>query len=198
MVSLKKNFAAAGQIFGRIGNLINGDIVGYPSTLPWATIYQNPHSFFCMGLANPSRCGSVATAVQPAAAYELLANIALLGLMFFLAYHLRRPGILMLVYLFGYVMTQFFIFFVRDNLVVSFLGLNWGLKQAQWTSLVVFILLIPLTFLVLRFSRPVPPGEAAAAYGIPQKPKRQTERGATTQGKGRQSAGEETPTADIM
>ncbi len=162
-------FAAAGQIFGRIGNLINGDIVGYPSTLPWATVYQNPHSFFCMNLANPGQCGSVATAVQPAAAYELLANIALLGLMFFLASHLRRPGVLMLVYLFGYVVTQFFLFFVRDNLVVSFFGLNWGLKQAQWTSLVVFILLLPFTFLVLRFSRPVPPGEAAATYGIPQR-----------------------------
>ncbi len=162
-------FAAAGQIFGRIGNLINGDIVGYPSTLPWATVYQNPHSFFCMNLANPARCGSVATAVQPAAAYELLANIALLGLMFFLASRLRRPGVLMLVYLFGYVVTQFCIFFVRDNLVVSFLGLNWGLKQAQWTSLVVFVLLIPLTFLVLHFSKPVPPGEAAATYGIPQR-----------------------------
>lgn len=162
-------FAAAGQMFGRIGNLINGDIVGYPSTLPWATAYQNPHSFFCMNLANPSQCGSVATAVQPAAAYELLANIVLLGLMFFLAFRLRRPGVLMLVYLFGYVVTQFFIFFVRDNLVVSFLGLNWGLKQAQWTSLVVFMLLLPLTFLVVRFSRPVPPGEAAATYGIAQR-----------------------------
>ena len=77
----------------------------------------------------------------------------------------------MLVYLFGYVITQFSIFFVRDNLVVSFLGLNWGLKQAQWTSLVLFVLLIPLTLLVLRFSKPVPVGEVAATYGIPQKVK---------------------------
>ena len=162
-------FAAAGQIFGRIGNLINGDIVGYPSTLPWATVYQNPHSFFCMGLANPSQCGSVATAVQPAAAYELLANIALLGVMFFLAYRLRRPGVLMLVYLFGYVVTQFFIFFVRDNLVVSFLGLNWGLKQAQWTSILVLFVLIPITYLVLRYAKPIPNSEVAVTYGITQK-----------------------------
>src|SRR2546421_14598 len=68
-------FAAAGQIFGRIGNIINGDIVGYRSNLPWATVSQNPHSFLCMNLAAPPQCGSVATAVQPAAAYELLANI---------------------------------------------------------------------------------------------------------------------------
>jgi len=164
-------FGAVGQIFGRIGNIINGDIVGYRSNLPWATLYTNPHSFFCQGLAIPSQCGQPFTAVQPSAVYEMLANIALLAIMLFLAYRLRRPGILMLVYLFGYVITQFLVFFVRDNIIVSFLGLNWGLKQAQWTSLVVFILLIPLTFLVLRFSKPVPEGEVPATYGIPQKVK---------------------------
>jgi len=166
-------FAATGQIFGRIGNIINGDIVGYRSNLPWATLYTNPHSFFCMGLADPTQCGNPATAVQPAAAYELILNIVLLVVLFSLAYRLRRPGTLMVIYLFGYVITQFFIFFARDNLVVSFLGLNWGLKQAQWTSLVVFILLIPATFLLLRFSKPVPTGELAGTYGIPQKPKKE-------------------------
>ena len=82
----------------------------------------------------------------------------------------------MLVYLFGYVTTQFLLFFARANTVVNFLGLNWGLKQAQWTSLIVFILLIPLTFLVFRFSKPVPEGEIPATYGIPQKPKPDTQK----------------------
>src|ERR1700730_9517836 len=92
-------FGAAGQIFGRIGNIINGDIVGYRSNLPWATLYTNPHSFFCQNLADPTMCGKAITAVQPAAAYEILANIVLLAVMFFLAYRLRRPGTLMLIYL---------------------------------------------------------------------------------------------------
>src|SRR5438132_6444170 len=157
-------FAAAGQIFGRIGNLINGDIIGYPSTLPWSTVYQNPNSFACL---NPATCN---VPVQPAAGYELLTNILMLGLMFFIAWRVRRPGILMLVYLFGYAITQFLLFFVRDNLIVSFLGLNWGLKQAQWTSLVVLVILLPVTYLVLRYSKPIPAGEVAATYGIPQKP----------------------------
>ncbi|OLB33814.1 MAG: prolipoprotein diacylglyceryl transferase [Ktedonobacter sp. 13_1_20CM_3_54_15] len=157
-------FAAAGQIFGRIGNLINGDIIGYRSTLPWSTVYQNPHSWACL---NPATCN---VPVQPAAGYELLTNILMLGLMFFIAWRVRRPGILMLVYLFGYAITQFLLFFVRDNLIVSFLGLNWGLKQAQWTSLVVLVILLPVTYLVLRYSKPIPAGEVAATYGIPQKP----------------------------
>lgn len=158
-------FAAAGQIFGRIGNLINGDIIGYQSTLPWSTVYQNPNSFACL---NPATCN---VPVQPAALYELLSNVVMLVILLYLSRRLRRPGALMLIYMFGYVTTQFLLFFVRDNVVVSFLGLNWGLKQAQWTSLVIFVLLLPITFLVLRFSRPVPEGELLATYGIPQKSK---------------------------
>jgi len=158
-------FAAAGQIFGRIGNLINGDIIGYRSTLPWSTVYQNPNSWACL---NPATCN---VPVQPAALYEMITNIVLLLLMLYLARRLTRPGVLMLVYLYAYAITQFLLFFVRDNLVVSFLGLNWGLKQAQWTSLVLFLALLPITYLVLRYSKPIPEGEVAATYGIPQKTK---------------------------
>ena len=159
-------FGATGQIFGRIGNIINGDIIGYPSTLPWSTIYKHPDSWACL---NPA-AGTCNVPVQPAAAYELLTNLVVLALMFFLTSRLRRPGVLMLVYLFSYAITQFLLFFVRANDVVSFLGLNWGLKQAQWTSLVVLIALIPITYLVLRFSKPVPDGEVAVTYGIPESP----------------------------
>ena len=157
-------FAAAGQIFGRIGNLINGDIIGYQSTLPWSTVYTNPNSFACQnGLCN--------IPVQPAAGYELLTNLVLLSVMLFLARRVRRPGVLMLVYLFSYAITQFLLFFVRDNAYVKLFGvIDWHLKQAQWTSIVVFILLLPITYLVMRYSKPVPPGEVAATYGITQKP----------------------------
>ncbi len=162
-------FAAAGQIFGRIGNLINGDIIGYPSTLPWSTVYQHPNSWACL---NPSTCN---VPVQPAAGYELLTNLVLLAVMLYLARRVTRPGVLMLVYLYSYALTQFLLFFTRDNLVVNFLGLDWGLKQAQWTSLVLFVVLLPLTYLVLKYSKPVPEGEVAATYGIPQRKKQDEE-----------------------
>jgi phosphatidylglycerol:prolipoprotein diacylglycerol transferase len=161
-------FASVGQIFGRIGNLINGDIIGFRSTLPWSTVYQNPQSWAC--LTNPNTCN---VPVQPAAAYELLIDVVMLIVLFSLARRVRRPGILTFVYLFSYAISQFLVFFVRDNLITSFFGLggNLGLKQAQWTSLVVFIVLIPLTYFVMRshYARPVPDGEVAATYGIPQK-----------------------------
>jgi phosphatidylglycerol---prolipoprotein diacylglyceryl transferase len=164
-------FAAAGQIFGRIGNLINGDIVGYPSTLPWSTVYINPNSWAC--LPGSTICN---VPVQPAAGYELITNLVLLAAMLFLAHRVRRPGILMLVYLFSYAITQFLLFFVRDNIYVKLFNvIDWHLKQAQWTSLFVFIALLPITYLVVRYSKPVPVGEVAATYGIAQKPAAQTE-----------------------
>src|SRR5205814_10373711 len=116
---------------------------------------------------NPSTCN---VPVQPAAGYELLTNLVLLAVMLYLARRVTRPGVLMLVYLYSYALTQFLLFFTRDNLIVSFLGLDWGLKQAQWTSLVVLVILLPVTYLVLRYSKPIPAGEVAATYGIPQKP----------------------------
>jgi Prolipoprotein diacylglyceryl transferase len=82
-------FASVGQIFGRIGNLVNGDIIGYPSTLPWSTIYQHPASWACL---NRATCN---VPVQPAAAYELLTNLtklALLVLLFSLALYLVTLG----------------------------------------------------------------------------------------------------------
>jgi phosphatidylglycerol---prolipoprotein diacylglyceryl transferase len=156
-------FAAAGQIFGRIGNLINGDIIGYVSPqIPWSTVYQNPNSWACL---DPTTCN---VPVQPAAGYELLINLILLGLLLFLARRVRRPGLLMLVYLFGYCITQFLVFFTRANVLVNVFGIT-VFKQAQWTALVVFVILLPITYLVLRYSKPIPAGEVAATYGIEQK-----------------------------
>ncbi len=160
-------FAAVGQIFGRIGNLINGDIIGFRTTLPWGTVYQNPQSWACL---NPATCN---VPVQPAAGYELLIDVVMLILLLILARRVRRPGIMTFVYLFSYTISQFLVFFVRDNVITTFFGLNWGLKQAQWTSIVVFIVLIPLTYVVMRYwkyARPIPDGEVAATYDIPQEP----------------------------
>jgi len=37
----------------------------------------------------------------------------------------------MLVYLYGYALTQFLLFFVLDKLIVSFIGLHWGLLWSR-------------------------------------------------------------------
>jgi phosphatidylglycerol:prolipoprotein diacylglycerol transferase len=116
-------FAVVGQFFGRIGNFINGDVIGYPTNLPWGVIYTNSNSF----------APQHDIAYQPAAAYEAIINV----LLFVLLWNLRRrvrPGILFFVYIFGYSLSQIIVFTWRDNEVILF-----GLKQAQMTAIGVIV-----------------------------------------------------------
>ena len=118
-------FAVVGQAFGRVGNIINGDIVGAATTLPWGFVYQHPNSFVA----------DHTVAYQPAAVYELTFNLALFGLLWFLRHRMPRPGLLFSVYLAGYSFGQFALFFLRASEPVVALGL----KQAQLTALVVLL-----------------------------------------------------------
>jgi phosphatidylglycerol---prolipoprotein diacylglyceryl transferase len=117
-------FGTVGQFFGRIGNIINGDIIGYPTNLSWGFVYQHPDSF------PPNHD----IAYQPAAVYEALINIIL----FIILWSLRKrvkPGLLFFIYVFAYSLSQIIVFTWRDNEVVLF-----GLKQAQVTAAAVIIL----------------------------------------------------------
>lgn len=122
-------FAALGQGFGRIGNIVNGDIVGYATDLPWGVVYTHPRSFVA----------DHTIAYQPAAFYELIFNAVLFAALWSLRFRLRRPGVLFATYIILYSLGQFLLFFVRDNEIVLL-----GLKNAQLTSLVVMALGVPL------------------------------------------------------
>ncbi|GAC1433537.1 MAG: prolipoprotein diacylglyceryl transferase [Chloroflexota bacterium] len=128
--------ATLGQAIGRIGNLINGDVVGYPSTLPWATIYTNPHAFTRTGIA-----------YDPVAAYEFLFALALFGILWRLRHGTAAGGTLFLLYVVLYAAGQFVLFYRRDNPLVAL-----NLKQAQLTSLAVLAVGTP--FLIRRWLRP--------------------------------------------
>jgi prolipoprotein diacylglyceryltransferase len=65
---------------------------------------------------------------------------------------------LAMLYVVLYSVSQFFIFFVRDNIVI--LG---GLKQAQVTSLVVIALALPVIAYLLRKERLARPPQAQPA-----------------------------------
>ena len=134
-------FAVLGQAFGRLGNIVNGDIVGYPTKLPWGTVYTNLHAM----------APQLGTAYQPAAVYELLFNLFFFAVLYHLRFRLR-PGWLFVSYLAGYSVSQFGLFFLRANSVLFL-----GLKQAQWTALVVLAATALLAFWLARHpdSRPV-------------------------------------------
>jgi phosphatidylglycerol---prolipoprotein diacylglyceryl transferase len=139
-----------GQAIGRIGNIINGDIVGY-KTNGWGFEYTNPNTF-----------GPLNTPVQPASLYELLISLALFILLWNLRKRVHPEGMLAMIYLILYSISQFFIFFLRDNIVI--LG---GLKQAQVTALVVIALTLPVIAYLLRNERLNPPREEQVAPTSP-------------------------------
>ena len=71
------------QAIGRVGDIINGEHFADPSSLPWAVIYSHPES--------PGRF--LQTPTHPAVAYELLMDLAILGLLWPLRKRLRPDGI---------------------------------------------------------------------------------------------------------
>ncbi|GAC1461971.1 MAG: prolipoprotein diacylglyceryl transferase [Chloroflexota bacterium] len=135
-------FIPVAQAFGRVGNLINGDVVGYASALPWAVRYTNPNNNFV---------ASHTIAYQPAAAYELGFSL----LLFFVIWQLRGrfsvPGALFALWLVVYAAGQFFLFFLRSSPVLFL-----GLKQAQLTSCAVIVIVFALAWIWRRHDREEP------------------------------------------
>jgi len=127
---------------GGIGNIINGDIVGY-RTNGWGFEYTNPNTF-----------GPLNVPVQPASLYELVISLTLFLLLWNLRTRIHPEGMLAMIYIVLYSVSQFFVFFLRDNIII--LG---GLKQAQVTSLVVIALSLPVIAYLLRRERLARPPE---------------------------------------
>jgi phosphatidylglycerol:prolipoprotein diacylglycerol transferase len=118
----------AGMAVGRIGDLINGEHYGPPTGLPWGVTYTNP----------AAHVPDAGVAYHSGALYEIVAVAILAALAVPLARRLRRPGDALWLVLGLYSAARFLIFFwVRD---VGVVGL--GLRQAQWTSLVLIAVAI--------------------------------------------------------
>jgi phosphatidylglycerol:prolipoprotein diacylglycerol transferase len=124
-------FAAVGQPIGRLGNVMNGEILGPPSNLPWAIRYTNPASM----------APHLGVAYQPANLYEALSTLLILGLLLYLRRRGVAPGILGLTYLVLYPVSQLILFYWRTDYDTP--AILWGLKQAQLTSLVMLLTIVP-------------------------------------------------------
>ncbi|HEV1997442.1 MAG TPA: prolipoprotein diacylglyceryl transferase [Candidatus Dormibacteraeota bacterium] len=129
-------FATLPQAIGRIGNIINGDILGDPSSLTWATRYTNPNSF----------APHLGVAYQPAGAYELLGSLVLFAIVLLVLSRKPPVGPAGIVYLIGYPVSQLLLFFLRTTEPV----LAFGLKQAQLTALAMLVLVVPVLIVLRR------------------------------------------------
>jgi phosphatidylglycerol---prolipoprotein diacylglyceryl transferase len=155
-------FAVVGQPIGRIGNVINGDILGAPSTLPWATAYANPNAILQsdFSLCTPLHC----IAYQPAAVYEALGTICIGVILYLLIRRNVRPGVLAITYVALYAISQLILFEFRASEPPGPLGL----REAQWTSIVMLVLGVPLLYLLWRRTHPRFENRSPGETGAPQ------------------------------
>ena len=140
-------FATVGQPIGRIGNVINGDILGPPSTLPWATQYTDPGSL----------APHLYVPYQPAAVYEALGTLLILGILLLLRRRQVPTGVIGIVYIALYAVSQFSIPFLRATEP----ALALGLRELQWTAVGVFLIGVPVLVITwFRTHRPAQPSPA--------------------------------------
>ncbi len=145
--------AMIGLAVGRIGDIINGEHHGTPTSLPWGVEYVNPDTL-----------GQPGQVVHPEVAYEMILTLGLLLLI--LPFHqwlkARLPdGVLGLVYLGLYGLGRFWLSYFRTDPAIVF-----GLRQAQLASLlmvVIAVVFIPLLIQRSRGSKPAQPATAAEA-----------------------------------
>lgn len=115
--------APVGQAIGRVGNIINGDVVGTP-TSGFGIEYTNGNNL----LLPSDRVGHTQ---QPVAIYELLYDLALFAVLFYLwRRRILKPGQVAGLYLAGYAAGQVVLAAFRVAPVSVA-----GLKTAQLTAL---------------------------------------------------------------
>lgn len=133
-----------GQAIGRIGCTINGCCYGKPTTLPWGFVYTHPNSYAPPGIA-----------VHPTQVYELLWDLLVFGLLFYiLRGRLRPEGSLIAAYLALYSLGTFGIRFLRGDVTPFVLGL----QEAQLVSLAILLAVVP--FLLAKVRRVGKDGQA--------------------------------------
>lgn len=130
--------AMIGLAIGRIGDVINGEHHGSPTTLPWGVEYVNANTL-----------GQPGVVVHPEVAYEMVLTLLLLAAI--LPFHQRLKarlpdGVVGLLYLGVYAAGRFFLSYLRLDPAVFI-----GLRQAQLASaLMVLIALIATPILIRR------------------------------------------------
>jgi phosphatidylglycerol:prolipoprotein diacylglycerol transferase len=130
--------AMLGLAIGRIGDVINGEHHGTPTTLPWGVEYVNPDT-----LGQPGKI------VHPEVAYEMILTLLVLAILLPVHQRLKKrfpDGVLFLVYLGLYAAGRFFLSFYRTDPSVFL-----GMRQAQVASLImVVIAVVVVPILLLR------------------------------------------------
>ena len=122
----------------RIGNLMNSEIFGHPTTLPWRFYFVRSAEWQQLYYGQ---------ACHPTQIYEALTYLALFGLMMWMYWKKdcgNRPGLLFGTFLIGTFATRFFIEFIKNNQVAfeDSMVLNMGqLLSIPFAILGVFLVI---------------------------------------------------------
>jgi phosphatidylglycerol:prolipoprotein diacylglycerol transferase len=134
---------ALGFAIGRIGDIINGEHHAIATSLPWGIEYVNART-----LGEPGRI------VHPEVAYELVWNLAVfaVALLTYRWFKRRLPvGATGLVWLSVYAAGRFALSFLREDSLV------FGLRQAQWASLLMIAVAAAAVAFWMTRPRPASP-----------------------------------------
>jgi phosphatidylglycerol:prolipoprotein diacylglycerol transferase len=146
-----------GLIFGRIGDIIVGDHLGGPSSLPFAFRFSSK-------VAHPMPADACfSTGCHQTALYDLWNALILLPIVLWVGRKPRSNGFLIMFTATWYGSVRFFVDFARDA------DLYLGLRGTQWVSLALF--LMGSAYLIRLYRRgpeapapeietPAPPAEA--------------------------------------
>jgi phosphatidylglycerol:prolipoprotein diacylglycerol transferase len=125
------------QAIGRVGCTLNGCCYGLETDSWCSIIYTDPQSYGPNGIP-----------VLPTQVFEIVYDLIVFGVLFFLRNKLKPTGSLFVVYYALYGAWRFGIEFIRQGSPFLF-----GMHQAQFIGLVVLLITIPWIIMKVRFKK---------------------------------------------
>jgi phosphatidylglycerol:prolipoprotein diacylglycerol transferase len=136
------------MIIGRLGDIINGEHFSQATTLPWGFVYTHAKTATLYQLSGLNSF----TPTHPAVVYEILLNLAVLGVVWALRNRLRPHGMLFVLYGTLYSTGRFFISFLRlDKDWV------WDLNMAQLVAIALVVIATPILVYKAQIIKPARP-----------------------------------------
>ena len=140
-----------GLMLGRLANFINAELWGRPTDLPWGVVFPGTAAQACPGIEG--LCARHPSQLYQAGLEGLLLALVLLWLVFRTG-ALKRPGLVMGVFLVGYGLARFVVEFFRQpdaQFVSEGNPIGWAVQFGAYGLTMGQILSLPMIALGLWF-----------------------------------------------
>lgn len=140
-----------GLMLGRLANFVNAELWGRPTTLPWGVVFPGAAAQDCPGVVD--LCARHPSQLYQAGLEGLLLAVLLLWLVF-RAGALKRPGLVMGVFLIGYGLARFVVEFFRQpdaQFVREGNPIGWAVQLGDYGLTMGQLLSLPMIALGLWF-----------------------------------------------